>query len=103
MDREKAAVLGDSMTGACRWNEWQVETVLAGKGDDCLFVQAFALHRIEATRHDSQRIAELEGENVRLREALTRLRDCDWVITPLDRMDAVREIAARALDPKVGG
>lgn len=30
-------------------------------------------------------------------EALERLRDCDWVITPADRMDAVRKIARDAL------
>jgi len=30
--------------------------------------------------------------------ALTRLRDCDWVITPSDRMDAVRDIAKKALE-----
>ena len=30
-------------------------------------------------------------------EALTRLGDCDWVITLPDRMDAVRAIARTAL------
>jgi hypothetical protein len=38
----------------------------------------------------ASRIEELE-------RALIPLRDCDWVITPLDRMDAVREIARQAL------
>lgn len=39
-----------------------------------------------------------------MRDALERLRDCDWVITLPDRMDAVREIAAKALEfPAVGG
>lgn len=33
----------------------------------------------------------------RMREALIRLRDCDWVISLPDRMDAVREIARAAL------
>lgn len=36
-----------------------------------------------------------------LREAmmgLERLRDCDWVITPHDRMDAVRQIARETLE-----
>jgi hypothetical protein len=33
----------------------------------------------------------------RLEAALKRLRDCDWVITPHDRMDAVRAIAREAL------
>jgi hypothetical protein len=32
-----------------------------------------------------------------LRAALTRLRDCDWVISLPDRMDAVRDIARAAL------
>ena len=43
--------------------------------------------------------AALRAEVERLRVALTRLRDCDWVITPKDRMDAVRDIARHALEP----
>ena len=31
-------------------------------------------------------------------EALEKLRDCNWVITPADRMDAVRSIAREALE-----
>lgn len=34
----------------------------------------------------------------KMREALERLRDCDWVITLPDRMDAVRGIAREALE-----
>lgn len=37
--------------------------------------------------------------NLRLRDALEQLRDCDWVITPANRMDAVRDIARAALEP----
>lgn len=33
----------------------------------------------------------------KLSEALQRIRDCDWVITLPDRMDAVRAIAREAL------
>ena len=33
----------------------------------------------------------------RLAEALQKLADCDWVITPRDRMDGVRAIAREAL------
>ena len=40
---------------------------------------------------------ELEQDKQRLREALIKLRDCDWVISLPDRMDAVREIAREAL------
>lgn len=39
----------------------------------------------------------LLAEHRRMREALIRLRDCDWVITPGDRMDAVRRIAREGL------
>jgi hypothetical protein len=40
----------------------------------------------------------LERENLKLRAALEKLRDCDFVITLPDRMDAVRQIARAALD-----
>lgn len=33
----------------------------------------------------------------KLQAALERIRDCDWVITLPDRMDAVRAIAREAL------
>lgn len=46
---------------------------------------------------DPQR-REAAEEIERLRAALRRLRDCDWVITLPDRMDAVRKIAREALD-----
>lgn len=42
----------------------------------------------------------LAAERDRLRDALVRLRDCDWVISLPDRMDAVREIAREALEVK---
>ena len=44
-----------------------------------------------------EEMQRLREENERLRAALRKLRDCDWVITPADRMDAVREIAREAL------
>lgn len=34
----------------------------------------------------------------KMEEALRRIRDCDWVITLPDRMDAVRAIAREALE-----
>ena len=43
---------------------------------------------------------ELAAERAKvrtLREACERLRDCDWVITLPNRMDAVRDIARAAL------
>jgi len=42
-------------------------------------------------------IDALRSENARLREALIKLRDCDWVISLPDRIDAVRDIARAAL------
>lgn len=34
----------------------------------------------------------------KMQAALERIRDCDWVITLSDRMDAMREIAREALE-----
>jgi len=45
-------------------------------------------------------IAELQRENLKLRSALKRLQDCDFVITPRDRMDAVRKIARETLQER---
>ena len=42
-------------------------------------------------------LSTLTQENERLRGALIKLRDCDWVISLPDRMDAVRDIAKQAL------
>ena len=47
--------------------------------EDCLILEAI------------DRIRKLEA-------ALMRIRDCDWVITLPDRMDAVRAIAREALE-----
>lgn len=44
-----------------------------------------------------QVVGECLEEINRLRAALIKLRDCDWVITLPDRMDAVRAIAREAL------
>jgi cell division protein FtsB len=45
-------------------------------------------------------VDNVRAENGRLRGALERLRDCDWVISLPDRMDAVRAIAREALAAK---
>jgi len=44
------------------------------------------------------KITEQHQEIQKLREALERIRDCDFVITLPDRMDAVRAIAREALE-----
>jgi hypothetical protein len=43
------------------------------------------------------RVETLTTELREARSALQRLADCDWTITPHDRMDAVRAIAREAL------
>ena len=56
---------------------------------------------LKACKAHSQRIErerdEARGQRDALLSAMIRLRDCDWVITPADRMDAVREIARNAI------
>jgi hypothetical protein len=44
---------------------------------------------------------ELVDRCRRMRVALEKLRDCDWVITLPDRMDAVRLIAREALEERL--
>ena len=46
------------------------------------------------------RIASLEIKVDAFERVFERLRDCDWEISPLDRMDAVRDIARKALEWK---
>jgi ribosomal protein L1 len=50
---------------------------------------------IEALRND---LKEERKRVEMLTVALERIRDCDWVITLPDRMDAVRQIAREALE-----
>jgi len=54
-------------------------------------------HREQSTAALEKRLQESEKAREVLVEALERLQNCDWVITPMDRMDAVREIARQAL------
>lgn len=56
-------------------------------------------HRIDLEEY-LRDVKSLTAERDRLKAALVRLRDCDWVIRLPDRMDAVREIAREALEAK---
>ena len=47
-----------------------------------------------------KRAQSAEAERDRMKAALVRLRDCDWVIRLPDRMDGVRQIAREALEGK---
>ena len=61
--------------------------------------EAIALRDMMSERDAAEAELAKERAKVRtLREACERLRDCDWVITLPDRMDAVRDIARAALD-----
>ena len=69
------------------------------------FVQCIDCH-VEGPSEDSKEFA-IKAWNTgtprhhrvfKLEEALKRIRDCDWVITLPDRMDAVRAIAREALE-----
>ena len=60
-------------------------------------------HWVNGGEHDfshpvAKAFTELETENKQLRAALERIRDCNFVITLPDRMDAVRAIAREALE-----
>lgn len=46
----------------------------------------------------AKEFVRLTKQVANLRYALERIRDCDWVITLPDRMDAVRAIAREALE-----
>lgn len=41
---------------------------------------------------------KMQSKILKLEAALERIRDCEWVITLPDRMDAVRAIARKALE-----
>ena len=71
------------------------------------FKSAFSAHEVAETINAAvSRLLGMSGEREaallsrveRLEKALTRLRDCDWVISLQDRMDAVRDIARNALN-----
>ena len=51
-----------------------------------------------ALEHAAAQLVQLAEKCLKLREALQRIRDCDFVITLPDRMDAVRAIAREALE-----
>lgn len=52
----------------------------------------------EQLRCEEQLTSKLFRRIAKLEAALERIRDCDWVITLPDRMDAVRDIAREALE-----
>lgn len=55
------------------------------------------LSRVDEDQTDDL-IWQAAAEIRKLRAAFERIRDCDWVITLPNRMDAVRQIAREALE-----
>ena len=69
-------------------------------------VEEFVEHCNAMLTWPEARLERIDIERVisiieRQRAALVRLRDCDWVISLPERMDAVREIAREVLDQEV--
>lgn len=58
-----------------------------------VFMSTFGLTCLECDE-----LPERQNRIGKLEAALKRIRDCDWVITLPDRMDAVRAIAREALE-----
>lgn len=56
------------------------------------------LRNWEPTEDKDQLLSDAANRIVKLEAALQRIRDCDFVITLPDRMDAVRQIAREALE-----
>lgn len=54
-------------------------------------------HATECHGATIRELADMTAKRDALEDCLARLRDCDFVITPHDRMDAVREIAREAI------
>lgn len=96
-----------------RLRDWSRDPRMFGTADQDLRDAADALAEIARLTSERDRMernrdmyrgqTERQAEELHtFREALVRLRDCDWVITPLDRMDAVRDIARTALGGRNG-
>jgi glutamate/tyrosine decarboxylase-like PLP-dependent enzyme len=76
-------------------NTPQTDRLHEAKQADDVFSAYYLM--VNLSRQMEHKLAEVQEERDRLAEALRKLADCDWVITPRDRMDAVRTIAREAL------
>lgn len=70
----------------------RIHGIWDGTGEPCQWCKKWDQVK-ECLNSDQTKI-----DNVILRDALIKLRDCDWIITLPDRMDGVRKIARDALD-----
>lgn len=65
--------------------------------NETLAVSGSAQDLVNAVKAKFAELTQTQAKAEKLAEALVRLRDCDWVISLPDRMDAVRDIARQAL------
>lgn len=77
-------------------NEWKAKYIQQNKDLGCEMMDPNGTIWDYAKKVQTD-LASMTEQRDRLAEALRKLADCDWVITPHDRMDAVREIARKAL------
>jgi uncharacterized coiled-coil DUF342 family protein len=78
----------------------QLHTVTEQRDELLRYNEAFRKETLICADCDAIRKEEYDQaikQRDRLADALRKLADCDWVITPRDRMDAVRTIAREAL------
>ena len=95
--------MSDTLLREQLWNEacrlgkskFQAKACIPCEDTDTDQLLTRAADRIQQLTAERDALAERVAE---LGDALIRLRDCDFVITPTDRMDAVRKIAREALN-----
>lgn len=73
------------------WKRLEIDRLAAQRLIDPESIQGSERDLLEAVEHAMRRLLKAET-------ALKKLRDCDFVITPADRMDTVRAIAREGLE-----
>jgi hypothetical protein len=81
-----------------RW-EYELMRDMLERASLCLSVPTENNHKTAAMlRQAASVMADWDRKVTKMEIALTKIRDCDFVITLPDRMDAVRAIAREALE-----
>ena len=95
----------------CSWGDWvaadfackvererdEAREELRLANIDCFSTHAEVNEAREENLEQARLLSMSADREEKLRAALQRLADCDWVISLPDRMDAVRKIAREAL------
>jgi hypothetical protein len=92
LDAELAA---EETVALAHWNK-ELKRAMKAEAELAAERENAERYRLATLKLDAELTAEREKVRV-LRLACERLRDCDWVISLPDRMDAVRDIARAAL------